>query len=271
MNQNLLFVVFIVLIISFVVRKSVYLAAIFLAIVIVYCWFISRFANPREFINYIKGSTIELFNPCSVSNPAYCNDRDSNWTFLPDILKSKSTNNIEASNTFNASLNIKSNIGASQISIEDILNAIPILQEFKIYLDKTVKIIRNIITDDTIQRKFLANKLQYKMVKLFYCANETLSNITLPEHNYNELLLAQREFDDTLNIITFITLDERVIYDLAQLHKEFAQLCFKLDKYIIDKVNSIKPEEYNILSGRLPTLGEPIAANQLDFDIFIKR
>ena len=105
------------------------------------------------------------------------------------------------------------------------------------------------------------------MAKIFFCANESVTNMTLPEQTYNDLLYAQRDFTDTLNIIQFLSLDEKVNYDLTQLQKELALLNLRLNKFVISKVNYIKPEDYNILSGRLPDIGEPLAANQLDFDI----
>jgi hypothetical protein len=70
-----------------------------------------------------------------------------------------------------------------------------------------------------------------------------------------------------MNIVSFITLDEQVNATLQSLQTELNTLCTKLNKFIIDKVNDIKPEDYNVLSGRLPSVDEPIAANSLNFDM----
>ena len=273
MNQNLLFVIVLVLALAFIVQRNFYIVGILIAITLVYCWFSSKFANPREFIEALKQSGKELFSPCSISNPQYCEQGDSDWTFLPQIFRSGESKVISKTNEealgyeANERLSTNSRIGPFQVPISNILNSIPVLQEFKIYLDKITKFIGSIVTDDPFQREFLINKLQVKMGKIYFAANEVLTDPTLPENTYNELLFAEREFATNMNIVSFITLDEKINHDLVQLQREFTGLCRKLNTFIIDKVNYINPEDYNVLSGRLPNVDEPLAANSLDFDI----
>ena len=271
MDQNLLFVILLVLLAIFIIRKNVTVTLTIVAITLVYYWYSSRFTSPREFINYIQGKTVELFSPCSISNPAYCNDENSDWTFLPDIMRAKLPSSDPADPAFiNYSLSSfskNSRIGPYKVPLSKMLTNVPILEEFKIYLEKVVKFIVDIRNTDPIAIEFLINKLQNKMGNVFFCANEAATNMTLPEQTYNDLLFAQRDFSDNLNIVMFSSLDEKVNYDLVQLQKELAILNLRLNKFIISKVNYIKPEDYNILSGRLPDIGEPLAANQLDFDI----
>ena len=46
----------------------------------------------------------------------------------------------------------------------------PILIDFKIYLDRVIKFILEIQTDDLLQKDFLAKKICNKMTKIFYNA-----------------------------------------------------------------------------------------------------
>lgn len=271
MNQNLLFVIFLVLAIAFIIQRNIYATLIIIAVTITYAVFSKYFANPREFIEAMTKSGKELFSPCSISNPQYCEQADSNWTFLPQIFRSgeskiKTDTNEKVLGIENG-LTPDARIGTYQVPISQIMTKIPILQEFKIYLDKVTKFLQSIVTDDQFQREFLINKLQNKMVAIFFSANQVLADPTLPENNYSVLLAAEREFATNFNIVSFITLDENVNRELVKLQGEFNDLCRKLNKFIVDNVNNINPEDYNILSGRLPSVDEPIAANSLNFDI----
>ena len=273
MNQNLLFVIFLVLAISFIVQRNIYFTVIIVIVSLTYILFSAKYANPREFIEAITKSGKELFSPCSISNPQYCEQADSNWTFLPQIFRSGENKiKAESSDTVlgietNERLSQNARIGTYQIPVSQIMSRIPVLQEFKIYLDKVVKFLQGIVTDDQFQREFLINKLQNKMTVIFYAANQVLMEPILPENNYNGLLATERDFATNFNIVSFITLDENVNRELVELQREFNDLCRKLNQFVVDNVNNINPDDYNILSGRLPNVDEPIAANSLDFDI----
>ena len=82
-----------------------------------------------------------------------------------------------------------------------------------------------------------------------------------PQQTYNELLLAEREFDDTLNIFIFLGLDDATNYTLAELQKEFAALNKKLNTFIAAKVNEIAPGDYNMYYNKVPETYEPQPAN----------
>jgi hypothetical protein len=112
-------------------------------------------------------------------------------------------------------------------------------------------------TDDPIQKDFLAKKLRHNMTKIFYNAYNTVNDKIYPIQSYNELLLAEREFDDTINIFVFLGLEELDNYNLAELQKEFQKLNKKLNQFTIDKVNQVSPNDYNIYYSKLPETYEP--------------
>ncbi len=270
MNINLIFVILLVSIIIFIVRHNLYLALLMLGIIVVYSWYAPRFSTPRDFLNKVSTSVTELFSPCS--NSAYCEDKDSDWTFLPEIMRSgekKISSNPDNDSFLKNRLNTSTQLGSlsnTSVSMSSIMNNVPILSEFKIFLDKVITFIKNLPNDDVYQKEFLINKLQNKMAQVMLTANIAVTDMTLPENNYNEVLFAQRDFDSTMDIVGFITQDDTISFKLQQLHKEWSELCLRLNKFIISKVNDVKPEDYNILSGRLPDANEPIAANAVKID-----
>ena len=270
MNTNLLFVILLVSVIIFIVKHNLYLALLFVSIIMVYCWYLPRFSTPRDFLNKVSTSVTELFSPCS--NSAYCEDKDSDWTFLPEIMRSgerKIISDPDNDSFLKNRLTTSTQLGSltsNSVSLANVMNNIPILSEFKIFLDKVTKFIKDLPNDDPYQKEFLMNKLQNKMAQVMLTANIAITDMTLPENNFNEVLFAQRDFDSTLDIVGFITLDDITTYNLTQLHKEWSELCLRLNKFIITKVNDIKPDDYNILSGRLPDVNEPIAANAIKID-----
>jgi capsule polysaccharide export protein KpsC/LpsZ len=144
---------------------------------------------------------------------------------------------------------------------------IPELQDFKLYLDKVLNFTSRVITDDHIQLTFLNNKLNNKMLKIFYAAYIVNTNNILPAQNYNELLMAQHAFLQTLNMFVFVSMNDEFTYTLNELKTEFNQLCKSLNTNIINKINEIDPDDYHIATGRLPTIDEPVGVNAYDYDI----
>jgi len=270
MDQNLLFVIFSVVLLIFIVRKNLNLVITILVIAITYCLYIQKFNNPREFISYIKGKAIETFAPCSSTNQGYCPDDDSDYTFLPDILRAGKANDLTFENRpFNLKLDklTQINIGNNRITLGTIMTDIPELQDFKLYLDKVLNFTSRVITDDHIQLTFLNNKLNNKMLKIFYAAYIVNTNNILPAQNYNELLMAQHAFLQTLNMFVFVSMNDEFTYTLNELKTEFNQLCKSLNTNIINKINEIDPDDYHIATGRLPTIDEPVGVNAYDYDI----
>ena len=127
-----------------------------------------------------------------------------------------------------------------------------------------IKFTLGINTDDTIQKDFLARKLCNKITKIVYNAYNTLNNKDYPINNYTELLYAEREFNDTLNIFVFLAMNDNDSRTLEDLQKEFKQLNDKLNEYIIEKVNDIMPNDYDITTGFLPQLNEPVGISSFD-------
>jgi Ca2+/Na+ antiporter len=266
LDENLLFITLIIVFLVFIIKRQFELIAIGILVYLAYLFYKSRFTNPREFLLWFKNKATEAFQPCTNENQAYCgNETNSNMTFLPSYLRGMAVD----SNTINNSQNVvlkpedyqidkRMKLGtAKQITVEEMIQVVPILLDYKLYLEKIVKFTLGLKTDDPIQKNFLAKKLRHKMTKIFYNAYNTVNEKIYPIQSYNELLLAEREFDDTINIFIFLGLNELDSYNLAQLQKEFQELNKKLNQFTVDKVNQVSPNDYNIYYSRLPESYEP--------------
>ena len=208
-----------------------------------------------------------MFTPCSITNKGYCPDGDSDYTFMPDILRAGKANDVTIQNRpFNLKLD-KSTPVNNKMTVGEVLLTVPELQDFKIFLDKVHNYTSRVITDNHIQLAFLSNKLNNKMLKIFYTTYEVTKNTTIPAQQYNELLMAQRAFTDTLNIFVFVSMNDEFLYKLNELKDEYNDLCKKLNTSIIQQINSIDPDDYHIASGRLPLIDEPVGINLYDYDI----
>jgi len=205
-----------------------------------------------------------MSNPCTNDNQAYCGDDTySNYRFM--VSPSNSINQIGmvslGMNDYQIDKRLKMRVGDKDISIEFMISMIPVLLDYKLFLEKVIRFTLGIKTDDPIQRDFLARKLQVKMTKIFYNAYNTVSEKIYPQQSYSELLLAQREFDETLNIFIFLGLDDATNYSLAELQKEFADLNKKLNTFVGAKVNDVVGEDYNMYYNKVPETYEPQPAN----------
>ena len=102
------------------------------------------------------------------------------------------------------------------------------------------------------------------MTKIFYNAYNTVNDKKYPINTYTELLYAEREFNDTLNIFVFLAMNEYDTNKLEDLQKEFKKLNDKLNKFIIEKVNDIMPNDYDITTSFLPLSNEPLGVSIFD-------
>jgi len=266
MDENIIFVALVAVFLIFIIQKQPKLVAVIVLVILAYVVFKSRFTNPREFINYITNKITETFEPCGMNNQAYCgNEVGSNMTILPDILRSApvGNNSINDLNKFvlkpeDYEIDKRMKMGIKLISIDEIIRAVPPLLDYKMFLEKIIKFTLGCKSDDPIQKDFLARKLRFKMTKIFYNAYNTVNDKSYPIQTYNELLYSERDFDDTLNIYVFLALDDDDTYKLSILQKEFHELNKKLNQFVIDKVNDISPNDYDITSSRLPQIDEPL-------------
>lgn len=265
MDENIIFITLITVFLIFIIQKQPRLVAVIVLIILVYIIFKSNFTNPQEFINYISNKISETFEPCGINNQSYCgNEVSSNMSILPDILRSSSITKNYA-NDINKiilkpedyQIDKRMRMGLKLISIDEIISDVPILLNYKILLEKVIKFTLGCKSDDNIQKDFLARKLRFKMTKIFYNAYNTINENRYPIQTYNELLYSQRDFDDTLNIYVFLSLDNDDTYKLSILQKEFHELNTKLNQFIIDKINDISPNDYNITTSILPQINEP--------------
>ena len=271
-DENLIFVSLVTIFIVFIIYKQPYLICIIALTTIFYCLYKQRFTNPKDFIEFMKNKAIESFEPCNRGNLSYCgtDTTNSNMTFLPEIMRSAPpTNKINSMESIKLKaedyqIDRRLKLGVEIITIDEIIEAVPPLIDHKFYLDKLIKYIILIETDDNIQKDFLARKICNKMTKIFYSAYNTVTNNNYPINTYNELIYAEREFNDTINIFVFLGMNEEDSNKLDDFQKEFKILNTKLNEFVIEKVNDISPNDYNITTSFLPQNDEPQGLSTLD-------
>jgi hypothetical protein len=276
-DESLVYIILVTVFVIFIINKQPKLVATLFLIMIIYYLYKRNFTHPKEFTTFIQNKVKEAFEPCSVSNMAYCNsDTNSSFgdtTFLPDIMRSAPPNN-SINNINNVKLKLEDytidkrlNLGKEAITVDEMIRDIPLLLDYKMYLETLIKFVLSIKTDDTIQKDFLAKKLQNNMTKVFYNAYNTVNNKSYPINTYNELVYSQLQFNETLNIFTFLGLNEVINNKLLKFQKEFNTMNEKLNEYIIEKVNDVTPNDYDITTSFLPRKGEPMGVSTLDNDI----
>jgi hypothetical protein len=274
LDENLVFITLIIVFLIFIIRKQPELIAILVLVYLAYRFYRARFTNPREFIEWLQSRATEAFttNPCTNDNQVYCGeDTNSDMTFFPSYMRgmAAASNSINQSGSVSLKVEdyqldkrLKMRLGTKDISIDTMIAAIPVLLDYKLFLEKVIRFTLGIKTDDPIQRDFLARKLQVKMSRIFFNAYNTVVEKIYPQQSYSELLLAERQFDDTLNIFIFLGLDDTTNYTLAELQKTFADLNKKLNAFVGAKVNEVAPGDYNMYYNKIPETYEPIAYNQ---------
>ena len=268
-DENLIFITLLIVFTIFLVNRYPKLLATIIIIVIVYIIYKKNFTNPREFINYMKTKVVEGFEPCSFTNQVYCGTdyNKSNMTFLPDLIRGAiPSNDIKQFEIRPEDYQIdkRSKMGLQDISVEEMINEIPTLLDYKMYLEKIIKFVLTIKTDDPIQKDFLAKKLRHKMSLIFYNAYNTVNEKVYPINTYNELIFSQRDFINVMDTFTFLGLTDYNMAKIKELEDEFKDISEKVNSYVVERVNDIKPEEYNITTSFLPNVNEPAGINALE-------
>ena len=290
MDKNVFFVVLIVILGIFLIQKYTRLITISILCIIFYMLFKSNFTNPQDFIYWIANIYNNIYNNTSRSINSYSSNSNSSNSnssnSISNSINSNSNNIIENIKSYinpNSNSNIKlddSNLNNyylsksmiisiqnSDITINNIILKIPLLLEYKLYSDDVIQFIINYVSNasnagnsiPSITYNDIAYAIKSKMVKIFKMAYITITDNTYASHSYNELLYAETEFNDALNMIDFLTLSRNTTKTIGIFKTRITDLNNKLNQYIIDKVNDIAiTHSYNITTSILPQLNEPI-------------
>ena len=289
MDKNFFFVVLIVILCIFLIQKYIRLIIISILIIIFYILFKSNFTNPKDFIywfmNIIKtyscpGSR-NFNNTSNTSNTS--NTNNTNNKIIADIASYIDSNTNTNTNP-NTNTNTNPNHSASilnnyylsksmiisiqnhEITINNIILKIPLLLDYKLYLDDVIQFTINYFSNasnsiPSITYNDIAYAIKSKMVNIFKMAYITITDNTYASHSYTELLYAENEFNDALNMFDFLTLSSSIhtVNTIGMFKTRITDLNNKLNQYIIDKVNDIAiTQSYNITTSILPQLNEPI-------------
>ena len=273
MDTNIIFVALIIIFLIFIIQTYTRIVIISVLIFIGYVIFKSRFINPRSLILYFTNKITEIFK---LSNTTDSEGNNGNYELecsnnSNNIIQNKKSNsNSNSNNIIHKTIVLKCDdyyldkkykiYGAT---IDEIILQIPVLLDYKLYFENIIKFTLNFKTDvnDLTQKDFIAKTLRDKMSVIFHYAYNTFTNTKYPIQNYNELLIAENEFNDTLNTFVFLDLNENDNNNLNNLKKKFLELNNNLKQFIINKVNDIKLTDYNITTSILPQIYEPQSAN----------
>lgn len=221
-DKQILFIIVLVLLVLFIIQKYTKMILIVLLCGIVYVLYDRlNFASPRDFINYMKSRITETFEP---------NDTPF------DITSDKIINN------------------------NNIVSRIPILANYKMFLDKLINVITKYNSDNKPQSVFIIRKLKLYMSNIFNNSYTLITDKSYSMQTYIKLLQAEKDFNDTINIFTFLD-NDHLDNTIQNLNKEFTELNIQLNKYIIEHVNT--NIDYNITTSILPSLNDPLPANYL--------
>ena len=270
MDTNIIFVALIIIFLIFIIQTYTRIVIISVLICIGYVIFKSRFINPRSLILYFTNKITEIFK---LSNTTDSEGNNGNYELecsnINNIIQNKKSNS-NSNNIIHKTIVLKCDdyyldkkhkiYGAT---IDEIILQIPVLLDYKLYFENIIKFTLNFKTDvnDLTQKDFIAKTLRDKMSVIFHYAYNTFTNTKYPIQNYNELLIAENEFNDTLNTFVFLDLNENDNNNLNNLKKKFLELNNNLNQFIINKVNDIKLTDYNITTSILPQIYEPQSAN----------
>jgi hypothetical protein len=291
MDTNIIFVALIIIFLIFIIQKFTRIVIISVLIYIGYVIFKSKFINPRALILYFTNKITEIFNIFNTkdndsnngnngNNSNYdleCSNENENNTIqntiqnaIQNAIQNKKNNTHTHTNTNTNTIVLKCDVyyldkkhKINGVSIDEIILQIPVLLDYKLYFEKVIRFTLNFKTDvhDLIQKDFIAKTMRDKMSVIFHYAYNTFTNTKYPIQNYNELLIAENEFNDTLYTFVFLDLNENDNNNLNNLKKKFVELNNNLKQFIINKVNDIKPTDYNITTSILPQIYEPQSAN----------
>ena len=289
MDKNFFFVVLIVILCIFLIQKYTRLIIISILIIIFYILFKSNFTNPKDFIYWFMNIIKTFSNPGSrnfnnTSNTSNTsNTNNTNNKIIADIASYIDSNTNTNTNP-NTNTNINPNHSASilnnyylsksmiisiqnhDITINNIILKIPLLLDYKLYLDDVIQFTINYFSNasnsiPSITYNDIAYAIKSKMVNIFKMAYITITDNTYASHSYTELLYAENEFNDALNMFDFLTLSSSIhtVNTIGMFKTRITDLNNKLNQYIIDKVNDIAiTQSYNITTSILPQLNEPI-------------
>ena len=272
MDKHFFFVVLIVILCIFLIQKYTRLIIISILIIIFYMLFNYNFTSPRDFIYWITNIIKTINNPNSSSSSGGSSSGHTssghtsggiiesiNSYLNPDIKPNASIlNNYYLSKTMIIS------IQENDITINDIILHIPLLLDYKLYLDDIIQFIINYFSNasnsiPSITQNDIAYTIKSKMVNIFKTAYITITNNAYTSHSYNELLYAETEFADALNMFDFLSLSTTNTYTIGIFKKRIIDLNNKLNQYIIDKVNNLAfTQSHNITTSILPQLNEPV-------------
>ena len=277
MDKHFFFVVLIVILCIFLIQKYTRLIIISLLIIIFYMLFNYNFTSPRDFIYWITNIIKTINNPNSSGGSGGSGSGHTsgghtsgghtsggiiesiNSYLNPDIKPNASIlNNYYLSKTMIIS------IQENDITINDIILHIPLLLDYKLYLDDIIQFIINYFSNasnsiPSITQNDIAYTIKSKMVNIFKMAYITITNNSYTSHSYNELLYAETEFTDALNMFDFLSLSTTNTYTIGIFKKRIIDLNNKLNQYIIDKVNNLAfTQSHNITTSILPQLNDPV-------------
>lgn len=165
-------------------------------------------------------------------------------------------------------------IHISPEQLNEYINKVPELQLLKEFQSGIGKEIDKIQTESEQQKKYIKLDIDSKIARIYYFAYSTIADDYFPQHNYVEVLNAEREVHDAFHNLIFLGIsdDEEKIQN--ELLVKFEEIYKKINIYLINQVN-MKNKNWdgssnlNSRSGFLPHPEDPSPSDFTQFQMLI--
>jgi hypothetical protein len=153
-------------------------------------------------------------------------------------------------------------INVTPAQLNEYINKVPELQALKEFQKVVAQEIDKIKTDSSQQKKYIKLDIDSKIARIYYFAYSTAADNYFPQHNYVEVLNAEREVRDAFHNLIFLGISGEEEAIQANLIAKFEEIYKKINVSLVNLVNSKNynadgSNNLNSRSGFLPHPEEP--------------
>lgn len=152
-------------------------------------------------------------------------------------LKSDNKVNLSGINLDNNMIDRTFQIYISPEQLNEYINKVPELQLLKEFQNKIGKEIDKIKTDSIQQKKYIKLDIDSKIARIYYFAYSTIADDYFPQHNYVEVLNAEREVHDAFHNLIYLGISDNEETIQNELIVKFEEIYKKINIYLVNQVN----------------------------------
>lgn len=155
-------------------------------------------------------------------------------------------------------------VNISPEKLNEYISKVPELQLLKEFQNGIGKEIDKIKTDSKQQQKYIKLDIDSKIARIYYFAYSTVIDDYFPQHNYVEVLNAEREVHNAFHNLIFLGISDNEEKIQSDLIAKFEEIYKKINIYLVNFVNNKNlnrntdgSSNLNSRSGFLPHPDEP--------------